>query len=256
MRLTFVGTSRHARGTEQHLVSLAAAMRARGHEVSALLDPVGFMQQAACDAGLRVALGRFRNALDPRGWWGLLRELRRFRPDWVIGSFGHEYFPVSVLGRVAGCRVVLFRHLNTKLKLITRRLLPRLFRRMIAVSDDMRGDLLAQGLPAEKLALLYKPIDTERFAPSEPFGRVSVEAQACGVFVLASDVGGLPETLGPGSGRLLPRDDADAWVAALNELAGLPVAARREWGEAAVRSAARFDSAKIAAEFEALLSSA
>lgn len=46
----------------------------------------------------------------------------------------------------------------------------------------------------------------------ETFGRVSIEAQACGIPVLGSDIGGVPETLSPGaSGLLLPPGDARAW---------------------------------------------
>lgn len=47
---------------------------------------------------------------------------------------------------------------------------------------------------------------------TETFGRVSVEAQAAGVPVLASDIGGIPETLDAGvSGLLLPPGNVTAW---------------------------------------------
>ena len=47
---------------------------------------------------------------------------------------------------------------------------------------------------------------------TETFGRVSIEAQACGVPVLASDIGGIPETLLPGeTGLLLPPGNLAAW---------------------------------------------
>ncbi|HVK50768.1 MAG TPA: glycosyltransferase family 4 protein [Pseudoxanthomonas sp.] len=53
----------------------------------------------------------------------------------------------------------------------------------------------------------------------ETFGRVSIEAQACGIPVLGSDIGGVPETLLPGSsGLLLPPGDARAWKRAILSL--------------------------------------
>lgn len=53
----------------------------------------------------------------------------------------------------------------------------------------------------------------------ETFGRVSVEAQAAGVPVLASRVGGVPETLLPDvTGLLLPPGDVSAWRAAILRL--------------------------------------
>lgn len=350
----FVGTSTHARGTEQHLYALALSMKERGHDVRLLLHPEGFLAGAAARAGLPFTPAKFKNALDPRGVWPLLKVLVAFRPDWVLGAFGHEYFPITVAGWLTGARVALFRHLNTPLGWVTRRVLPLLFGKLIAVSNDMLSDLRRQGLPEARLALLHNPFDLRRFVPGagqraavrqrlgvgdtdrlvgfagamndakgvptllaaldvamraepslhcawlgdredhararaqlapalldrhhfmewteqveglypafdllavpsqwrEPFGRVSVEAQACGVPVLASRVGGLPETLVEGeSGALLPAGDVAAWAHALKGFAQqpLPTAAQRD---AAVRSAARFDAVKIAAELEALL---
>ena len=53
----------------------------------------------------------------------------------------------------------------------------------------------------------------------ETFGRVSVEAQAAGVPVLASNIGGIPETLDPGvTGLLLPPGDVGAWRDAILQM--------------------------------------
>ena len=53
----------------------------------------------------------------------------------------------------------------------------------------------------------------------ETFGRVSIEAQSCGVPVLGSDVGGIGETLAHGhTGVLLPPGDSDAWKNAILRL--------------------------------------
>ncbi|EFU6057801.1 glycosyltransferase [Escherichia coli] len=50
----------------------------------------------------------------------------------------------------------------------------------------------------------------------EPFGMVIVEAAACGVPVMASDVGGIPDIIQQGkNGTLLPPNDYDAWQKAL-----------------------------------------
>jgi glycosyltransferase involved in cell wall biosynthesis len=57
----------------------------------------------------------------------------------------------------------------------------------------------------------------------EQFGRVLVEAMACGVPVLASDSGEIPLVLGD-AGRVLPERDPAAWTAALTELLADPAA--------------------------------
>lgn len=47
---------------------------------------------------------------------------------------------------------------------------------------------------------------------TETFGRVSIEAQACGIPVLCSNLGGLPETMKPDvTGKLLPVGDIAIW---------------------------------------------
>lgn len=54
-----------------------------------------------------------------------------------------------------------------------------------------------------------------------------LEAMAWGVPVVATPVGGIPETLGPEGGRLVPVGDAEALTRALSELLRDPAAARR-----------------------------
>ncbi len=88
---------------------------------------------------------------------------------------------------------------------------------------------------------------------TETFGRVSVEAQAAGVPVLVSNVGGAAETLQPGvTGMLLPPGDVEAWREAIVRLCNPPL--RATMGAAAhgfVQT--HFSTAVIAAEFVRLL---
>ncbi len=88
----------------------------------------------------------------------------------------------------------------------------------------------------------------------EPFGRVSVEAQACGTPVVCSDAGGLPETFSPqASGLLTRKGDADQLSSALLELVRDP-ARRRSMASAGRQFAcANFSFERIAHDFEALL---
>ncbi|MGS0998664.1 glycosyltransferase family 4 protein [Rhodanobacter sp. UC4451_H18] len=90
----------------------------------------------------------------------------------------------------------------------------------------------------------------------ETFGRVSVEAQAAGLPVLASDIGGIPETLQPGiTGALLPPGDVEAWRVAILDMCNasrrLPMGVA---AEAFVRE--HFSTGVIAAHFVQLLNAA
>jgi glycosyltransferase involved in cell wall biosynthesis len=165
MRLLFVGTSRGARGTEQHLVALATAMAEAGHAVAAVAHPEGFVARALRERGLDVFPGVFRNAADVRGVAAVWEAHDVFQPQWLVGAFGHEYWPLALLGRMLRCRVALFRHLNSPLNVASRLLLPGLCERFIAVAGDMRQRLIAQGVPPERVQLLYNPVDTRRFRP-------------------------------------------------------------------------------------------
>jgi glycosyltransferase involved in cell wall biosynthesis len=88
----------------------------------------------------------------------------------------------------------------------------------------------------------------------EPFGQVSVEAQACGIPVVCSDAGGLPETLATGvSGLVTPKGDVPKLAEALVALARDP-ARRRALGSAGRQLAcASFSLEQIAKNFEAVL---
>ena len=60
----------------------------------------------------------------------------------------------------------------------------------------------------------------------EGYGIVALEAAAAGCAVVAADIEGLRDALGRGQGgRLLPSADAAAWIAALSDLLGDPLAA-------------------------------
>lgn len=86
----------------------------------------------------------------------------------------------------------------------------------------------------DELARLYRDCDVVALPTlwSEPFGRVPLEAGGAGRPVVAYASGGLVETVVEGvTGRLAPRGDIAAFVAALADLAADPVA-RERMGEA------------------------
>ena len=98
-----------------------------------------------------------------------------------------------------------------------------------------------------ELAAVYNAADvfvmpTRRW---EMFGMAAVEAQACGVPVVASDGGGLRETVPDGCGLRFEPGSADALVEAVQHLLA-DEDLRRRLGEEAHRQAARFGWGEIA----------
>jgi len=351
MKFLLVGTTRERGGAEVHFVTLAKALAAAGHEVEAVVYPGAPVALALAGSAVRLHPGRFRNVFDLRGYRVVTAAARRLKPDWLVGDFGKEYWPLILLGRLLRMPVALFRHRIKPMKGYSARLVPRLAQRFFAVSEYARRDYIERGMPAPRVQVLYNPVDTDSCRPDatqrsallhvlgldenaivlgytgrmlawkgifplleavnmamareprlqciwlgdgtdaqrlqeriavlplahrhqvlgwvdnaqayynvlsmlalpslepETFGRVSVEAQACNVPVLVSDVGGIPETLQPGAtGLLLPPGDVDAWCEAI--LALCDDASRRPMAAAARDFAERrFSSSVIAAEF-------
>jgi glycosyltransferase involved in cell wall biosynthesis len=117
--------------------------------------------------------------------------------------------------------------------------------RLLVVGDGPTATALKQGAPpnvefrptvspAEVPALIREA--RALLLPSvcyEAQPRVILEAYAAGVPVLASDLGALPEAVGPDSGLLVPPGDAGAWADAVERL--LDDRESERWGEGAWR---------------------
>jgi glycosyltransferase involved in cell wall biosynthesis len=313
MKFLFVGTNPENTGAATHFVALIQAMAEAGHEVSAVVHPDGLIARGLAGSNVRLYKARFRNIFDLRGYAAVFAAARALKPDWLVGNFGKEYWPLILCGKLLGVPVALFRHRTPAMKRLSAFFLPRLASRFIAVSTYARQAYLNRGIPGRLVRILYNPVNmalchpdaargaalrqslgipddaivmgyfgrifggkgvftlleaaneamarepalhclwvgdgpgmdmlldrigTQPFAerhhvlgwiedvqpwyntlsmlafPSisvETFGRVSVEAQACGVPVLGSDVGGIGETLSPSTGVLLPPGDVEAW---------------------------------------------
>lgn len=358
MKLLFVGTNPGGGGTETHFITLARAMADEGHQVVAVVHPEGKIKTALQDGAVVLRPGIFRNAADPRGIRAVRAALRELQPDWMIGSFSKEYWPLAMLARSAGVRLVLFKHMDKPMRPLTHRFIPQLADRFIVISEYMRRRFIERGVPPERLQVLYNPLDLNHFQPDselrgqtraalglsesdvlvgfigalhpgkgifvladaldqamaqnpdiralwvgqgeaeadfsarlqasphadrhirkgwtddvrpwyaamdllalpsiEPdsFGRVCIEAQACGVPVLGSDLGGIPETLvADETGKLLPPGDSRTWQQAIQALAA-DALLRTQMGQAGQGYiSSRFAARAIVQDFEQLLTS-
>ena len=88
----------------------------------------------------------------------------------------------------------------------------------------------------------------------ESFGRVAAEAQACGVPVIASNDGGIPETIRDGeSGVLVPPGDVPAWTDAILKLANDASLRARMGAAGRAQACERFAAPRIADAFGRLL---
>lgn len=109
----------------------------------------------------------------------------------------------------------------------------------LGVGDRVR---ILPPVPHERLPGFYRAADVVIVpSRSESFGLVALEAAACGVPVVASDVGGLRTTVLDGlTGLLVPDTDPAAFARATARLMDDP-SLRSRMGAAAARFALRFD---------------
>ena len=359
-RLLFVGTNRGPGGTESHLVSLAVAMANAGYEVAAVVRPDDVIARAlALDGRIELHEAAFERSYDRRATLDVARACRAVHPDWMIGSFAREFWPLALVARTRRIPLALFLHVQ-RISRLSAPLFPWLASRFILPSEYLREWVVARrGMPRWRTRVLYNPIDVARFRPDpamreatrrrfgfgpndvvigfagrferqkgvrvlatalegvmaqcanaralwvgegevaaeidatiaaspyasrhvrepwsadivpylaamdilafpsirrESFGRVAAEAQACGVPVVASRVGGIPETLAENvSGILVEPGDVRQWTDALVSLVD-DVTRRVRMGAAGrAQACERFSGPHIAAEFGRILGAA
>jgi glycosyltransferase involved in cell wall biosynthesis len=323
MKFLFVGTNPEHTGAATHFVALAQAMAQAGHEVSAVVYPDGLISHGLAQSNVQIHHARFRNIFDLRGYRAVFAAAKKQKPDWLIGNFGKEYWPLILCGRLLGVKVALFRHRTPAMSRVSGYFLPRLADRFFAVSKYAQQAYIDAGIPASLVQVLYNPVNMDVYKPDpaqrkqtrhqlglpedaivvgyfgrmsdgkgiftlfeavqsamsaeprlhclwigdgpdaaslqeriaarvetahrhrftgwvtdthayynaismlafpsklpETFGRVAIEAQASGIAVLGSNIGGIPETLLSGvTGLLLPPADEAAWEKAILKMA-------------------------------------
>ena len=175
MKFLFVGTSRENGGAEAHFVTLSQALAAAGHTVEAVVFPGAPMARALADSAVRLHDGRFRNVFDLRGYRATMAAARALKPDWLVGDFGKEYWPLILIGRLLGIPVALFRHRLKPMNKLSARLVARCAQRFFAVSQYARRNYIEHGMPAERVQVLYNPVDMERCRPDPAQGRTMRE---------------------------------------------------------------------------------
>jgi glycosyltransferase involved in cell wall biosynthesis len=358
MRLLFVGSNPGGGGTESHFIILARALAEAGHDVYAAVRPDDFIHRGlAQDPRIRLFPVEFRSRRDLRAMRQLSRLAKSIEPDWIVGAFKAEYWALSLVAKSARVPLVLFSHLDQRIRPLMLSPLTRLVRTVIVPSEYLRKRAIERGLPPARVAVLPNPIDVAslrpdpavrarvraslgirddalvlgyagRFEPpkgvetlalalneamphhprlhalwvghgrleqrlreiasqggfsnrhhwmpwlddvlpayaamdmlalpsvgSETFGRVLIEAEACGLPVIGSRNGGIPEAMIENqTGRLVPPGHVAAWASAIGELASNGVL-RRRYGLAARGFARRFASDRIADGFIRLLQS-
>jgi D-inositol-3-phosphate glycosyltransferase len=121
----------------------------------------------------------------------------------------------------------------------------RSFAETMGVADRVT---LLGGVARDEMPALLRSADAVVCTPwYEPFGIVPLEAMACGVPVVASEVGGLIDTVVDGvTGRLVPARRPRALAAALAELLAAPTTRARFGAAGRERAVSRYSWDRVA----------
>ncbi len=200
-----------------------------------------------------------------KGYTGALTVIPQFGVDPVLFSppemprSGEEPFTVGFAGRL-----VEEKGGADLLDALTQ--LPVPWRLRIAGDGPEKDALIAQAgrlgaadrlsfvaLPSTEMPTYYRGLDA-LVIPSltrpnwkEQFGRVIVEAMACGVPVVGSDSGAIPDVIGD-AGRIVPEGDVAALAAALRDLAVSPELRRDLGARGRDRVLGQFTQAQVAVQ--------
>jgi glycosyltransferase involved in cell wall biosynthesis len=159
MKFLFVGTNPENTGAATHFIALAQAMVEAGHEVSAVVYPGGLIASHLAASGVHLYPAKFRNVFDLRGYRATFKAARELKPDWLVGNFGKEYWPLILASRLLGVPVALFRHRTPPMGRVSQYLVPRLAQRFFAVSSHARQAYLDRGVPPQLVRVLYNPVN-------------------------------------------------------------------------------------------------
>jgi glycosyltransferase involved in cell wall biosynthesis len=167
----------HAGGAEIHLFELFSRLAARGHEVRLVCS--GFDGGAAREVvqGITVLRTGDRHSFAWRGRAAVRAALRDDVPDVVVDDINK--LPLFVAGLTDRPVYAIVPHLfgSTAFKEVAwpmaatvwaaERAIPRCYRRawFHAISESTRDDLVARGVPADRIAVVHPGVDAAHFAP-------------------------------------------------------------------------------------------
>jgi glycosyltransferase involved in cell wall biosynthesis len=217
VRIAQLVISGHVAGGQLVALEIARAAKARGDDVVFLAPGRGPFTELVEAEGMEVRLVQLGRALGLARAWPLARELD------VDLLHTHGAFALNALGRVAGrlARVPVISHLHIenhfrsgfmgRAQRAADNATAQFCARIVAVSEDTRRALVAQGYPAERMVVIHNGVAVPansgaRHRGSEP--RVGEIARLCDVKGQRELIAALREL--PGVRAVLVGEDLEA----------------------------------------------
>ncbi|HET6515291.1 MAG TPA: glycosyltransferase family 4 protein [Thermodesulfovibrionales bacterium] len=160
-----LGTARCCGGIETHSDILISALLSKGYNVIVGCWVDGTL--VTNTAGRTVPARRItiRNSGDIGAIKKLVEISRKENIEVIIANSGREYWPAAIAARIAHVRVVLIRHMSTRLKITTTWMINRMVDRIIAVSSSVRDVLTGCGVSPEKVEVIHNSVLLRKLDP-------------------------------------------------------------------------------------------
>ena len=167
----------HAGGAEIHLFELFSRIAGLGHRVRLVCSGFAGAPPVEMVDGIEVHRYGGRHSFALVGWRAIRDAVRRFAPDLVVDDINKLPLFTPLLTRRPVYAIVPHLFGTTAFEeaswpvaaavVSAERMIPAVYRRawFHAISDSTRDDLIARGIPGERIAVVYPGVDTRSFAP-------------------------------------------------------------------------------------------
>jgi glycosyltransferase involved in cell wall biosynthesis len=154
-------------GAAIQLWDLARGLAARGHHVTVVTPPSETWAARCQEAGLTHAAIPMRRPYDPRAAWRLARLIRQQRIQIAHAHKGRAR-TLTLLAGLMGARALLVLNRGVSFRVGRVRRVGYTSRRVhaiVAVCASIKDGLVAAGVPAAKVEVIYSGTDLDRFHP-------------------------------------------------------------------------------------------
>ena len=165
-----------AGGAEIHLFELFSRVAAAGHQTDMICSGWSGSPKSAVVRGLQVERVGDRHTFAFKGRGAVRAALRRTRYDVLVEDVNKLPLYLAGLARIPSCVIVPHLFGTTAYReapwpmativLAAERLIPRAYREshFHAISESTRDDLVARGIPADRIVVIHPGIDPIRFS--------------------------------------------------------------------------------------------
>lgn len=152
-------------GTELHTIQMVKELSKEGIDVVLICAKGSYVDKHT--EGIKKYHLSFPNSLALLSTIRLAKLLIKEKPKLIIANNGKEYVNALLAGKVAGIKVIFFRHMERMKEWMVRRFVFPYVDRFFAVSERVKENLIREGVRPERIKVIYNLIEEARFSYAE-----------------------------------------------------------------------------------------